>query len=73
VGVLAERPPADLPVDVALLDPVGDAEGYARHLYGRLRDADAAGLDVVVAVAPAGDGIAVAVRDRLRRAATATS
>jgi L-threonylcarbamoyladenylate synthase len=69
VAVLAERPVAGLPTEVVALDPVGDAEGYARHLYERLRDADAAGVEVIVAVPPTGDGIAVAVRDRLRRAA----
>lgn len=69
VALLAEQPVAGLPAEVVALDPVGDADGYARHLYERLRAADAAGVEVIVAVPPTGDGIAVAVRDRLRRAA----
>lgn len=69
VGVLAEAPVDDLPDGATMLTPVDDAAGYARHLYERLRAADAAGLDVVVAVPPAASGIGVAVRDRLRRAA----
>jgi L-threonylcarbamoyladenylate synthase len=72
VAVLAERTPAGLPVDVVVLAPVGDAEGYARHLYQRLREADAAGVDVVVAVPPAPEGVGIAVRDRLARAAHAS-
>jgi len=69
VAVLAEAAPAGLPGEVVVLDPVGDADGYARHLYQRLRDADAAGADVVVAIPPAPTGAGVAVRDRLQRAA----
>jgi len=71
VAVLAEVPPVGLPPEAVLLDPVGDAEGYARHLYQRLRDADAAGADVVLAVPPAPAGAGLAVRDRLQRAAAA--
>ena len=52
-----------------LLAPSLGADGYARHLYGWLRDADDRGLDVLVAVAPAGDGLGLAVRDRLSKAA----
>lgn len=43
----------------------------AAHLYARLRDADASGADVVLAVLPAEDGLGAAVADRLRRAAAA--
>jgi len=42
---------------------------YARVLYSALRAADEQGLMVVVAVQPQGDGIAIAIRDRLIRAA----
>jgi L-threonylcarbamoyladenylate synthase len=42
---------------------------YARVLYSALRAADEQGLAVVVAVQPQGDGIAIAIRDRLIRAA----
>jgi L-threonylcarbamoyladenylate synthase len=47
------------------------ADEYARVLYGRLREADAAGLDVVLAVPPPDDGaMGSVVRDRLTRAST---
>jgi L-threonylcarbamoyladenylate synthase len=59
--------PASLP---RLADPT-DADEYARLLYGALRDADDAGIDVVIAVAPAPKGVGAAVADRLRRAARA--
>jgi L-threonylcarbamoyladenylate synthase len=44
-------------------------EEYARVLYSGLRAADEQGLDTVVVHQPQGDGIAVAIRDRLKRAA----
>jgi L-threonylcarbamoyladenylate synthase len=67
--VIAESAPADLPAGVEMLEPVGDAAGYARHLYERLRAADDLGAEVVIAVLPAPEGPGLAVRDRLRRAA----
>jgi L-threonylcarbamoyladenylate synthase len=44
-------------------------EEFARVLYSALRAADAQGLTTVVVAQPMGDGIAVAIRDRLKRAA----
>jgi L-threonylcarbamoyladenylate synthase len=44
-------------------------EEFARVLYSALRAADAQGLATVVVAQPTGDGIAVAIRDRLKRAA----
>jgi L-threonylcarbamoyladenylate synthase len=44
-------------------------EEYARVLYSALRAADDQGLATVVVAQPAGDGIAIAIRDRLKRAA----
>jgi L-threonylcarbamoyladenylate synthase len=44
-------------------------EEFARVLYSALRAADEQGLETVVVMQPAGDGIAVAIRDRLKRAA----
>jgi L-threonylcarbamoyladenylate synthase len=38
-------------------------------LYSALRAADEQGLATVVVAQPQGDGIAVAIRDRLKRAA----
>jgi L-threonylcarbamoyladenylate synthase len=44
-------------------------EEFARVLYSALRAADEQGLQTVVVQQPAGEGIAVAIRDRLKRAA----
>ncbi len=43
----------------------------APHLYARLREADTAGFDVILAVLPEEVGLGAAVADRLRRAAAA--
>ena len=53
---------------IRLASPVDDEE-FARVLYSALRDADGRGLSEVVVVQPIGIGIAVAIRDRLARAA----
>jgi L-threonylcarbamoyladenylate synthase len=42
---------------------------FARVIYSALRAADQLGLQTVVVVQPVGDGIAIAIRDRLKRAA----
>jgi L-threonylcarbamoyladenylate synthase len=52
---------------VRLASPINN-EDFARQLYGALREADAQGIDQVVVIQPEGDGIAVAIRDRLKRA-----
>ena len=44
-------------------------EEFARILYSALRAADERGLEKVVVQQPMGNGIAIAIRDRLRRAA----
>jgi len=44
-------------------------DDFARVLYAALRAADNQGLRTVVVEQPVGDGIAVAIRDRLKRAA----
>jgi L-threonylcarbamoyladenylate synthase len=44
-------------------------EEFARVLYSALRAADEQGLETVVVAQPVGDGIAVAIRDRLKRSA----
>ena len=69
-GVLLPRA-TEVPAGVALLVADDDPAGYARLLYARLRRADQLGLELLVAVAPAEEGIGVAVADRLRRAARA--
>jgi len=53
---------------VRLAAPVTHEE-FARVLYSALRAADGQGLATVVVAQPEGDGIAVAIRDRLKRAA----
>jgi L-threonylcarbamoyladenylate synthase len=53
---------------VRLAAPKNDIE-FARVLYAALRAADEQGLQTVVVAQPAGDGIAIAIRDRLKRAA----
>ena len=42
---------------------------FARVLYSALRAADEQGLNTVVVAQPAGNGIVIAIRDRLLRAA----
>lgn len=54
---------------IRLLESGTSAE-YARGLYRALRQADDMGLESVVAILPSGDDIAVAIRDRLRRASS---
>ena len=44
-------------------------EEFARVLYSALRAADHQGLDTIMVAQPAGNGIAIAIRDRLKRAA----
>lgn len=41
---------------------------YARVLYSALRDGDAQGLKTIAVIQPIGDGLAIAIRDRLMRA-----
>jgi L-threonylcarbamoyladenylate synthase len=53
---------------IRLATPSNDDE-FARILYSALREADVQGLSEVVVVQPIGIGIAVAIRDRLARAA----
>lgn len=54
---------------VLTLMPSDDLEDDARQLYARLRAADEARVDVILAVLPPEEGIGAAIRDRLRKAA----
>ena len=54
---------------VRLLADDGDPRDFARRLYDDLRRADADGIETVVALLPADEGIGSAIRDRLRKAA----
>ena len=63
---LAEIPtPAGV---IRLAEPKSD-EQFAHLLYAALRDADARNLNRIVVAQPKGNGIAIAIRDRLSRAA----
>ena len=53
---------------IRLASPINN-EDFARQLYAALRDADAQGIDQVVVIQPEGSDIAIAIRDRLERAA----
>jgi L-threonylcarbamoyladenylate synthase len=53
---------------IRLASPINN-EDFARQLYGALREADAQGIDSIVVIQPDGSDIAIAIRDRLKRAA----
>ena len=59
----------ETPPGVIRLASPHDDEEFARILYSALRAADAQGISEVVVSQPIGTGIAVAIRDRLARAA----
>jgi L-threonylcarbamoyladenylate synthase len=74
VGLLTLAPaPTNLPGGLTVLGPPADVADFARLLYARLRDADRAGLDVLLVVAPPPDGLGAAVVDRLVRASVGTT
>jgi L-threonylcarbamoyladenylate synthase len=52
---------------IRLAAPV-DNEDFARQLYSALREADTQEIELVVVVQPEGADIAIAIRDRLKRA-----
>ena len=56
------------PANVIRLAAPNSVEDFARVMYAALREGDAKGLKSVVVVEPAGDGLALAIRDRLMRA-----
>ncbi|HYM26694.1 MAG TPA: Sua5 family C-terminal domain-containing protein, partial [Steroidobacteraceae bacterium] len=60
---------AGLGAHVVSLGPAGDLAAIARQLYARLRELDDAAVDLIVTHTFAGDGLGLALRDRLRRAA----
>ena len=69
VGVIIRTEPRQLEAAVIERLP-DDAEGYGARLYAALHDLDAGGVSVALVEAPPGSEPWVAVRDRLRRAAT---
>ncbi len=52
---------------IRLASPLNN-DDFARQLYAALREADAQGIDQVVVIQPEGSDIAIAIRDRLKRA-----
>jgi L-threonylcarbamoyladenylate synthase len=58
----------ETPQGVIRLAAPANLDEYARVLYQSLREADEQSLARVVAWQPTGNGIAIAIRDRLRRA-----
>lgn len=72
VAVLAPSE-VKLPAGVARFAVPLEPEGFARELYRLLREIDAAGFEVIVAVPPPERGLGAAIRDRLRRAAAPRS
>ena len=61
---------ADIPTPdgVIRLAAPRNTEAFAHDLYAALREADIKGLTRVVVYQPTGDGLAIAIRDRLKRA-----
>ena len=57
------------PAGVVRLASPADVHEFARVLYEALRKADSLSLTEVVVLQPSGDGIEIAIRDRLTRAA----
>jgi len=62
--------PADVatPSGAIRLASPANTDEYARTLYSALRDGDAQGLETIAVIQPSGDGLAIAIRDRLLRA-----
>ncbi len=57
------------PIGVVRLADPKTLEEYARVLYAALRAADEQGLQSIVVHQPTGEGIAIAIRDRLKKSA----
>jgi L-threonylcarbamoyladenylate synthase len=51
----------------------GDWDSLARKLFGALRELDSQGVDVILCPLPPAEGLALALRDRLQRAAGGSS
>jgi L-threonylcarbamoyladenylate synthase len=66
-GFIAPADVATPPGAIRLASPANTDE-YARTLYSALRDGDAQGLATIAIIQPSGDGLAIAIRDRLMRA-----
>jgi L-threonylcarbamoyladenylate synthase len=60
----------ETPAGVIRLASPRTIEEYARILYSALRDGDTQGLQIINITPPQGDGLALAIRDRINRAAS---
>lgn len=69
VGFIASARFATPDGAIRLAAPSSDDE-YARALYDALRDGDRKNLPAIYVVPPSGDGVAIAIRDRLKRASS---
>lgn len=76
VGVLMVEEDLDvfigLPVQVASLGTKNDMLGVAHNLYGGLRELDSRNVEIILARDLGDRGLGLALRDRLKRAATKT-
>ena len=59
----------DTPEGAVRLASPRNLEEYARTIYSALREGDKRGIERIVVIPPEGDGLAIAIRDRLTRAA----
>ena len=59
----------DTPEGAVRLASPSTLEDFARTLYASLRDGDKRGINRIIVIPPDGDGLAIAIRDRLTRAA----
>ena len=59
----------DTPEGAVRLASPSTLEDFARTLYTSLRDGDKRGINRIIVIPPDGDGLAIAIRDRLTRAA----
>jgi L-threonylcarbamoyladenylate synthase len=66
-GFIAPADVATPPGAIRLASPANTDE-YARTLYSALRDGDEQALATIAIIQPSGDGLAIAIRDRLMRA-----
>ena len=66
-GFIAPADIATPPGAIRLASPANTDE-YARTLYSALRAGDAQGLSTIAIIQPSEDGLAIAIRDRLKRA-----
>jgi L-threonylcarbamoyladenylate synthase len=67
-GLIAPEEIQTPPGVIRLASPKNDLE-FAYILYSAMRTADSKGLEELVIIQPQGNGIAIAIRDRIERAA----